>query len=196
VSAGPPLQPTPTPPRRIEAPPNQARLVPIGLAALVLVLGADQASKWWILNGLHLPALGRVDLLPVLSLTMVWNPGVTFGLFKADGQGGALLLVVVAVVIVAALGLWLRRAESRLVAVALGAIAGGAIGNVIDRLRFGAVVDFIHFHVGGWSWYVFNVADSAIVCGVAALVLDGLRPRPAAVAGPGTQDREDHVAGS
>ena len=155
----------------------------------MVVLAADQASKWWILEGLHLPQLGRVDLLPVLSLTMVWNPGVTFGLFKAAGSAGAFMLVGVAVVIVAALALWLRRAESRLVALSLGAIAGGAIGNVLDRLRFGAVVDFIHVHVGGWSWYVFNVADAAIVCGVGALVLDGLLPRARRpderLAGPG-----------
>jgi lipoprotein signal peptidase len=80
--------------------------------------------------------------------------------------------------VVAALGAWLRRAERRLVAVAIGSIAGGAIGNVADRLRFGAVVDFIHAHAWGWSWYVFNVADAAIVCGVAALVLDSLRRQP------------------
>ena len=157
------------------------RLVGLGLAASCVVLLADQASKLWILDILRLPDLGRINLLPVLSLTMVWNQGVTFGMFKADGRWGALLLAAVAACIVVALGLWLRRAETRLVAIALGAIAGGAIGNVIDRIRFGAVVDFIHLHVDGWSWYVFNVADAAIVCGVAALVLDGLRPhKPAA----------------
>jgi lipoprotein signal peptidase len=156
-------------------------LVPLGLIALAVVLIADQASKWWILDILQLQSVGRIELLPVLSLTMVWNQGVTFGMFKADGQFGALLLAGVAAVIVVALGIWLRRAETRLVAVALGAIAGGAVGNVLDRLRFGAVVDFIHLHVAGWSWYVFNVADAAIVCGVAALVLDGLRPRSPAV---------------
>jgi signal peptidase II len=154
------------------------RLVPLGLIALVVVLAADQGSKWWILDILHLQGVGRIDLLPVLSLTMVWNQGVTFGMFKADSQFGALVLAAVAAIIVVALGLWLRRAETRLVAVALGAIAGGA---VLDRIRFGAVVDFIHLHVAGWSWYVFNVADAAIVCGVAALVLDGLRPRSPAV---------------
>ena len=153
------------------------RPITAGLIALPVVLAADQASKAWILDVLHLPIIGRVDLLANLSLTMVWNQGVTFGLFKADSDWGALALVGVACAIVVALGLWLRRAESRLVAVALGAIAGGAIGNVIDRVRFGAVVDFIHVHVGSWSWYVFNVADAAIVCGVAALLLDGLRPR-------------------
>ena len=165
------------------------RLTAWGGLALLLVLAADQGSKLWILQGLKLPELGRVDLLPVLSLTMVWNQGVTFGMFKADGTWGPLLLVGVAVAIVVALAVWLRRAETRLVAISLGAIAGGAIGNVVDRLRFGAVVDFIHFHVGSWSWYVFNVADAAIVCGVAALVLDGLRPKrqPAdeRLAGPG-----------
>ena len=156
----------------------------LGMLALALVLAADQASKWWILDGLRLPELGRVDLLPVLSFTMVWNQGVTFGLFRAGGAWGPLLLAGVAVAIVAALGVWLARAESRLVATSLGAIAGGAVGNVADRMRFGAVVDFIHLHAGGWSWYVFNVADAAIVCGVAALVLDGLRTRKA----------PDHVA--
>ncbi len=168
------------------------RLTGLGVVALLLVFVADQASKTWILQGLRLPQLGRVDLLPVLSLTMVWNQGVTFGLFKADDAWGSLLLVAIAVAIVVALAIWLRRAETRLVAVSLGAIAGGAAGNVLDRLRFGAVVDFIHFHVGGWSWYVFNVADAAIVCGVAALVLDGLRPKsPHAderLAGPGSAE--------
>lgn len=163
--------------------PARPGLTWLGLLALGLVLAADQGSKWWILDGLRLPDLGRVDLLPVLSLTMVWNQGVTFGLFKAGGAWGPLLLAGVAGVIIVALGVWLRRAESRLVAVSLGAIAGGAVGNVTDRMRFGAVVDFIHLHAGGWSWYVFNVADAAIVCGVAALVLDGLRPHPKPLAG-------------
>jgi lipoprotein signal peptidase len=107
---------------------------------------------------------------------MVWNRGVTFGLLNGFGQWSSLALAAVALGVVAALGVWLRRAESRLVAIALGAIAGGAISNVVDRLRFGAVVDFIHAHLGDWSWYVFNVADAAIVCGVAALVLDSLLP--------------------
>jgi signal peptidase II len=162
-------------------------LTAMGLASLIVVLTADQTSKWWILERLHLPDLGRVDLASMLSFTMVWNPGVTFGLFRAGGAWGPFLLAAVAVGIVVALGVWLRRAENRLVAISLGMIAGGAVGNVIDRMRFGAVVDFIHFHVGTWSWYVFNVADAAIVCGVAALVLDGLWPR---------SRTEDHVAGS
>ena len=117
---------------------------------------------------------------------MVWNRGVTFGLLRQDGAWGPAILSAVALAVVVGLGLWLRRAGNRLVAMALGAVAGGAVGNVIDRLRFGAVVDFVHAHAWGWSWYVFNVADAAIVCGVAAMVLDGLRPErtPPALGAP------------
>ncbi len=150
-------------------------LTALGVATAGVVLAADQASKWWVRDVLHLPEIGTVPVLPVLSLTMVWNRGVTFGLLNSFGAWSAPLLVLGALPIVVALGVWLRRAERGPVAVALGAIAGGAIGNVIDRLRFGAVVDFIHAHAFGWSWYVFNVADAAIVCGVGALILDGMR---------------------
>ena len=146
----------------------------LGLATAVLVLALDQTSKYWILHELDLPALGQIVLLPVLNLTMVWNHGVTFGLLNNFGPWSAWLLTAAALLIVLALALWLRRAETRRVAAALGAIAGGAVGNVTDRLRYGAVVDFIHAHLGSWSWYVFNVADAAIVCGVGVLVLDSL----------------------
>jgi signal peptidase II len=149
----------------------------LGVLAGLLVLACDQASKYWVLNGLRLPEIGSIAVLPVLNFTMVWNRGITFGLLRGDGPWSVALLAAVALAVVVALGVWLRRAERPLVAVALGAIAGGAIGNVIDRLRFGAVVDFIHAHAWGWSWYVFNVADAAIVCGVAALVLDSAFPR-------------------
>jgi signal peptidase II len=155
---------------------TRTNFMPLGLLAGLVVLVVDQLSKWWILNGLDLPELRQVVLLPVLNLTMVWNRGVTFGLLNGLGSWGHVLLAVLALAVVVALGFWLRRAESRVVAVAIGAIAGGAIGNVIDRVRFGAVVDFIHAHVdtpwGDYSWYVFNVADAAIVCGVAVLILD------------------------
>ncbi|MBV9784148.1 MAG: signal peptidase II [Acidisphaera sp.] len=150
----------------------------LGLAAALAVLAADQASKWWVLDIIHLPERGQIVLLPMLNLTMVWNHGVTFGLLNGFGPLGSWLLAAGSLAIVAALAAWMRRAEAPLVVVALGAIGGGAIGNVIDRLRFGAVVDFIHAHAYGWSWYVFNVADAAIVCGVAALVLDSVLQRP------------------
>ncbi len=155
-----------------------------GVLAALLVLAADQASKAWILYGLRLPELGSIAVLPGLNLTMVWNRGVTFGLLGGFGAAGRVVLAAVAMAVVAALAVWLRRAERLRVALALGAIAGGAIGNVADRVRFGAVADFVHAYAFGWSWYVFNVADAAIVCGVAVLVIDGLLPRrgpPAAV---------------
>ncbi len=145
-----------------------------GIAMTLAILAADQASKYWILEILDLPDLRQVVVLPFFNLTMVWNRGVTFGLFASDGDTGRIILTAIAVLAVLAFGFWLWRARSWLTAFSVGAIAGGAIGNVIDRLRFGAVVDFLHFHAFGWSWYVFNVADAAIVCGVAALIADGL----------------------
>lgn len=150
------------------------RLMLGGLVALVVLL-ADQASKDYVLTSLDLQNLHSIVILPVLNFTMVWNRGITFGLNDHAGAS-ALIPTIAALVVVAVLLVWLWRAERALVVAGLGAICGGAIGNVIDRLRFGAVVDFIHAHVFGWSWYVFNVADAAIVCGVAALVLDSLRP--------------------
>jgi signal peptidase II len=152
----------------------------MALGALVgaIVLAADQFSKWWVINKLDLPDVGQIVLLPVLNLTMVRNRGVTFGLLNGLGPWSSVILAVVALCVVGVLGLWLHRSESRISAVAIGAIAGGAIGNVIDRLRLGAVIDFIHAHIatqwGDYSWYVFNVADSAIVCGVVVLIIESL----------------------
>jgi signal peptidase II len=154
------------------------RLSLLGVLTGLVVLAADQASKYWVLHGIDLPQIGQIVLLPMLNLTFVQNSGVTFGLLNGYGAWSYLVLAGVALAVVVALGIWLRRAESVLVAVALGAIAGGAVGNIIDRLRFGWVVDFIDCHIGAWHWPVFNVADSAIVCGVAALVLESLLPVP------------------
>lgn len=152
--------------------------LPLGLVIAALLLLADQASKWWILEVVELPFVRNIPVWewgPVgLDLTMVWNRGVTFGLLAGDGEWNHLILSAVALAVSGFLLAWLRRAETRLVAIALGAVIGGAIGNVIDRLRFGAVVDFVDFHAWGWHWYVFNVADAAIVCGVIALAMDAL----------------------
>ncbi|MBR0659132.1 signal peptidase II [Neoroseomonas oryzicola] len=154
----------------------------LGLPIAAGVLIADQNTKWWILNGLRLPEIGQIPLFEAgpfgLDLTMVWNRGVTFGLLSGEGTWNHVLLALMAVAIAAFLIRWMARAENRLTAIALGAVVGGAIGNVIDRIRFGAVVDFVDAHAWGWHWYVFNVADAAIVCGVVALVADALfRPK-------------------
>ena len=151
------------------------------LAAVILVL--DQASKWFMLEVLRLPEVRHIPLLAAgpfgFDLTMVWNRGVTFGMLQAEGLTGQLLLAGLALLIAGFLLRWMARAENRLTALALGAVIGGAVGNVIDRLRFGAVADFFDAHAWGWHWYVFNVADAAIVCGVIALMADALfRPSP------------------
>jgi lipoprotein signal peptidase len=150
----------------------------IGLAVAALLLAADQASKWWILEVLRLPELGHVPLWSLgpfgLDLSMVWNRGVTFGLLSGEGPWNHLILALLAAGIAVFLVRWLARAETRWVAVALGLVIGGAIGNVLDRLRFGAVVDFVDAYAWGWHWYVFNLADAGIVCGVAALLADAL----------------------
>jgi lipoprotein signal peptidase len=157
-----------------------------GLAIAALVLAADQGSKYAILTIIDLPDRGTVPLIDqFLDLTMVWNHGVTFGLFQAGNGRGQIVLAAIAIAVVAGLLVWLRRAESLLVALSIGAIAGGALGNVADRFRFGMVVDFIHVHWRGLDPFpfVFNIGDSAIVLGVAALLLDGLLPANASAKG-------------
>ncbi|GBR50889.1 lipoprotein signal peptidase [Neokomagataea thailandica NBRC 106555] len=153
---------------------RQGRLkrITLGVIFLFLVLAADQLSKNWILYGYDLPARGSVQILPFLNFTMVWNHAVTFGMFGGLGNKGPLIFEAVSLVAVVLLLVCVARTSRVLVAGAAGAIAGGAIGNVIDRVRYGAVVDFLHAHAFGWSWYVFNVADSGIVCGVAVWMLD------------------------
>jgi lipoprotein signal peptidase len=151
-----------------------------GLALAAAVLAADQASKWFLLEVLLLPQVRHIPLLSLgpfgFDLTMVWNRGITFGLLQGDQPWHAWALAAVAVLVVGMLLRWLARAERRRVALALGAIIGGAIGNAIDRLRFGAVADFFDAHAFGWHWYVFNLADAAIVLGVVVLAWDALFP--------------------
>jgi signal peptidase II len=151
-------------------------LLAYGVAAAVVVL--DQLSKWWILEVARLPERGQIPVLPFFELTMVWNRGVSFGLLQA-GEAARWLLVAFAFAVVIALLAWVRRVDRKLVAVGLGLIIGGAIGNnLIDRIRFGAVADFLDFS-GLWFPWVFNVADSAITVGVILLLLDGVLPRRA-----------------
>ena len=148
-----------------------------GFALAIAVLAADQASKYWVLHGLHLQDGHFLVLLPVLNFVLVWNRGVTFGMFNGPGAFNWIVLALIALAVVTFLGAWLWRTEKILNILAIGAIMGGAVGNVIDRLRFGAVVDFIQAHLGVYTFYVFNVGDSAIVCGVIALMADSLLRR-------------------
>lgn len=144
----------------------------IGLAVALLTLILDQASKLYGLFWMDLPVNEPVRLAPFLELIVVWNRGISYGLFQQDSDAGRWLLIAVSLLAAGGLSLWIARTSNRLLAASLGLIVGGAVGNVIDRLAYGAVFDFIHFHVGSFSWYVFNVADAAIVAGVIGLLYD------------------------
>ncbi|KIU35314.1 signal peptidase [Methylobacterium radiotolerans] len=147
-----------------------------GLLALVLTLILDQASKLGLYFGTDLVLTQPWRLAPFADFVVVWNRGVSYGLFQQEGGIGRWLLVALSLAAALGLGIWMRRATSRLLGIALGLIVGGALGNAIDRAAYGAVFDFVHLHAGGWSWYVFNVADAAIVAGVIGLILDSLSP--------------------
>lgn len=157
-----------------------------GILAAMVTLVADQASKLWLLNGFDLARRGVVKVMPFFDLVLAWNIGISFGWLQNDGQAAQLALMAVKVVAVIALAIWMARSQTRLATVALGLIIGGAIGNGIDRLAYGAVVDFALFHIeiagNTYNWYVFNLADVAIVAGVAALLYDSFLGGPAAKA--------------
>ena len=144
----------------------------IGVVTALVTLLLDQITKLYALFGYDLPVREPVRLTPFLDLIVVWNRGISYGLFQQHTEVGRWILVVVSLAAALALSVWIRRTEGRLLAACLGLIVGGAIGNAIDRVAFGAVFDFIHFHIGTFSWYVFNVADAAIVAGVAGLIYD------------------------
>lgn len=155
-----------------------------GLLAAVLVIVLDQLAKAAMLD--LLVEREVVTVTPFLNLVLVWNTGVSFGLLANDAALTRWLLIGVSLIVSAALAVWLWRAGDRRVAVALGLIIGGALGNVIDRLLHRAVVDFLDFHLAGWHWPAFNLADGAITLGVAGLVLVTLleRPRRTTLDGP------------
>ena len=151
-----------------------------GLAAAALVALADQLSKAWILQ--RFAEGGPPDLVPPLtwffSLTLTANRGMSFGLFNSDAALNTVVFTALAAVIVAALIVWLKGVRQTLLALALGMIIGGAVGNVIDRLWRGAVVDFIEMHLAGWRFpWIFNGADAAISIGVGLMVIDRLLGR-------------------
>lgn len=145
------------------------------VAAIVLIV--DQAVKLWLLRVVDLAATGPIRVAPFLDLVLVWNQGISYGLFQQEGDLGRWLLVAFTLVVIVVLSVWLYRAHDRWSAASLALIVGGAVGNAIDRIAYGAVVDFVHVFVGSFSWYVFNVADAAIVLGVIGLLLDAVRGR-------------------
>ncbi len=158
----------------------------LGLAAAVIAAVIDQAAKLWLLYGFGLTDRSRVPITSYLDLVLAWNTGISYGLFQQTGPFGQWALLALKVIAVALLLIWLVRTRSRLAGVALGLIVGGAIGNAIDRVVHGAVMDFVLFHITAdtWTfqWYVFNLADAAIVAGVIGLVYESLFMQDAAKA--------------
>ena len=157
-----------------------------GVIAAIAALALDQASKLWLLFMFDIGHRGAVKLTPFLDLVLAWNVGISFGWFQSESPVAQIILMVIKAVAVIVLAIWMARSRTLLATVALGLIIGGAIGNAIDRFAYGAVVDFALFHVqiGGkpFNWYVFNLADVAIVAGVAALLYDSFLGVPAAKA--------------
>lgn len=152
------------------------RRMGLGLSIAVVILVLDQLSKWWILERVMQPPR-LIEVTSFFNLLLVWNRGVSFGLFNNGAGWNVYVLPAVALIIVAGLAFWLWRVDRPLIAVAIGMIMGGAVGNVIDRLRFGAVVDFLDVHAFDYHWPAFNIADSGITIGAIILVADSLFPR-------------------
>jgi signal peptidase II len=152
------------------------------IAALVI----DQASKLWLLYVFDIAHRGAVRVTPFFDLVLAWNVGISFGWFQSENQFAQIALIAIKAVAVIVLGIWMARSRTLLATLALGLIIGGAVGNGIDRFLHGAVVDFALFHLdigeNTYNWYVFNLADVAIVAGVAALLYDSFLGVPAAKA--------------
>ena len=149
-----------------------------GFAVAAATLVADQANKLFLLDVYDIEMRQPLRLGPYLDIVMAKNPGISYSLLSARSAAGRWALVAFVVLASGLIAWWLWRTTTRLVGVALGLILGGAIGNAIDRFSYGWVADFYYFHVGGFHWYVFNLADVAIVAGVVLLLIDALR-RPA-----------------
>jgi signal peptidase II len=148
------------------------RRLAYALAAIVFL--ADQLGKYWIIHVVELEQKVSVPVLPFFSLTWVENRGVSMGMLTADTDVGRWLLVGLTGVIATVVAVWIRRERHWPESLALGLILGGALGNIVDRVRFGYVVDFVHLHWGPWSFYVFNIADAAITAGVVILLFRAL----------------------
>lgn len=146
----------------------------LGASAAVAAAAADQLFKFWMIARFETAPIIKIALTPFFDLVLVWNRGISYGLLKQDSEVGRWSLVAISLVAVFALTYWLAHLRNRLSAVSVGLIIGGALGNAIDRVRFGAVADFFSFHISSFHWYIFNLADVAIVAGVTGLLIESL----------------------
>lgn len=170
--------------------PGSALRLGCGLAVAVVLL--DQACNFYLLRVIGLTEGTQIPLLPFLDLSFVWNHGISYGLFQQHGELGRWLLVAGALGAVILIGLWLARTNSLWTGAALGLIAGGALGNALDRTLYGAVIDFLHLHGGAIPWldfpYSFNLADAAISLGVVLLLLESILVNENKVQSAGTRE--------
>ncbi|WP_372426410.1 signal peptidase II [Salinarimonas chemoclinalis] len=187
-----PAPAAPTAPR----PPTHRRLA---LSLVLAIFLADQATKLFFLFVHDLRVHAPLEIAPFAELIVVWNRGISYGLLQQETELGRWLLVAGSLGAAAGLGIWMLRTGARALAASLALVVGGALGNVVDRIAYGAVFDFVHLHLGAFSWYVFNVADAAIVAGVVGLLYDSfvLEPRRArrAPARRGTPPHESRDGG-
>ena len=151
-------------------------LTRLGLIVAAVACALDQAVKLWLMFSFDLANRGLVHLTSFLAFVLTWNPGISYGLFPQDTDFGRYTLLALKTSAVVILWVWLARAETKLTALSLGLIIGGAFGNAIDRVAYGAVMDFVLFHIDTetvkFAWYVFNLADAAIVAGVVGLLYE------------------------
>jgi len=159
----------------------------LGAVAAGLALGIDQTHKWWMLTVYHIAEKRIVPVTPFLDLVLAWNTGVSYGWLRQDSELGRWLLIGFTAVAVVCLAVWLATSHNRLTALAVGLMIGGALGNGADRVIHGAVADFFSFHAYGFYWYIFNLADVAIVAGVVLLLYDIIAERWRV---PSTGDRQ------
>ena len=144
----------------------------LGLTVAVAALALDQAHKWWMLGPFDIAARQPVRVAPFFDLVLAWNRGISYGWFAQETETGRWALIGLSLTVTLGLWLWLARTRRPLAAVAIGLVVGGAIANTVDRLVHGAVADFFLLHGFGFNWYVFNLADTAIVAGVALLLYE------------------------
>ncbi len=147
-----------------------------GMMIATITIACDQLSKWWVLDGMGLASRPPIEVTSFFNLVLVWNHGISFGMLS--GQRLPLLLIALAVIVVLILLRWLMKVADWLTVIGIGLVVGGALGNVVDRVRFGAVADFLDFHVANLHWPAFNIADSAIFMGVVVLCIESMMHPP------------------